>query len=64
MPRAEAQAAVKEMCADALAQDRRLAELAARRFPDIDWEAIANPAAQLGDAAAQAREFAARISKL
>ena len=61
MPRAEAQALVKEICTDAVVQDRRLVELAAERFPKIDWKVIADPTAQLGDAPAQARDFAARV---
>ena len=60
MPRAEAQARVKQWCADAVARDRGLVQLAADNYPDIDWSAIADPTAQLGDAPAQARDFAAR----
>lgn len=63
MPRADAQARVKQWCADAIAQDRRLAELAAEHHPDIDWSTLADPAAQLGDAPAQARAFAARARR-
>jgi 3-carboxy-cis,cis-muconate cycloisomerase len=61
MPRATAQATVKELCADALSKGRRLTELAAERFPEIDWNSIADPAAQLGDAPEQARRFATRV---
>jgi len=60
MPRADAQARVKQWCADAVANHRGLAALAAEQYPGIDWNAIADPAAQLGDAPAQARAFAAR----
>jgi 3-carboxy-cis,cis-muconate cycloisomerase len=60
IPRAEAQALVKQWSEDAVAQNRRLAELAAQHFPGIDWAKIADPAAQLGDAPSQARDFAAR----
>jgi len=59
MPRSDAQAQVKQLCADALADDRRLIDLAGERFPDIDWQEIDDPAAQLGDAPEQARAFAA-----
>jgi 3-carboxy-cis,cis-muconate cycloisomerase len=64
MPRPDAQALVKELCADALAQDRRLVELATERFPQIDWQEITAPAAQFGDAPAQARAFASRVRAL
>ena len=63
MPRADAQALVKEWCRDAVASDRGLADLAAVRFSNIDWNAIADPAAQLGDAPEQARDFARRARK-
>jgi 3-carboxy-cis,cis-muconate cycloisomerase len=64
MPRPDAQALVKAWCADAIAGDRSLAELAAERFPAIDWGEAADPLAQLGDAPVQAREFAARARNL
>jgi 3-carboxy-cis,cis-muconate cycloisomerase len=64
MSRPDAQARVTAFCDEAVAQDRRLVELAAERFPDIDWEEIFDPAAQLGDAPAQARVFASRVRAL
>ena len=62
--RADAQALVKQWCADAIASERRLADLAAERYANIDWSALADPAAQLGDAPLQARVFAARARQL
>jgi hypothetical protein len=41
-----------------------LPELVAREFPDIDWDAVTEPAALLGDAPAQARSFAERVRRL
>lgn len=64
MPRPEAQAEVKKMCAAAISQNMSLPELAGKSFPEIDWQTILNPAAQLGDAPRQAREFAARVAQL
>ena len=64
MPRPEAQAEVKKMCAAAIEQDCLLTEIAARRFPDIDWRTIMVPERQLGDAPRQARAFAARVASL
>lgn len=64
MPRPEAQDAVKRLCAGALKTKRALAELAAEKYPDHDWQAITNPVAQLGDAPDQARAFAARVRQL
>jgi 3-carboxy-cis,cis-muconate cycloisomerase len=63
MPRPEAQAAVKKMCAEAVAGKTSLPALVMERFPEIDWQAILNPLAQLGDAPRQAREFAARVAQ-
>ncbi|MDH3218931.1 MAG: lyase family protein [Gammaproteobacteria bacterium] len=60
LPRAEAQARVRELCAEAIEQGCSLAELVSQRFPDIDWQPITDPGAQLGDAPRQARGFAAR----
>ena len=64
MPRPEAQDAVKRLCAESLEQSRSLPELVAQNYPNIDWAAIATPAAQLGDAPDQARAFAARVREL
>jgi hypothetical protein len=64
MPRTEAQETVKKLCAQALEQNCSLSQLIAQSHPDTDWSAIATPAAQLGDAALQARSFAARVRQL
>jgi 3-carboxy-cis,cis-muconate cycloisomerase len=64
MARDEAQARVKQLCVDAIDQGARLAALAAREYPDIDWASVATPLAQLGDAPGQARGFAASVRKL
>ena len=64
MPRSEAQAQVRKLCEEAVARDCRLPELAARRFPDIDWSGVADPLKQLGEATQQARAFAARARAL
>jgi len=64
MPRPDAQAQVKAWCAETVASGRSLAELAAEHFPAVDWGEIADPAAQLGDAPDQARQFAARARAL
>lgn len=59
MPRPEAQAAVKALCREALATGQPLRHLAARDFPGRDWGNILSAAAQLGEAPAEARAFAA-----
>jgi 3-carboxy-cis,cis-muconate cycloisomerase len=64
MPRPDAQALVKQWCAQAIERNCQLAELAAAQFGEIDWGAVVDPAAQLGDAPAQARAFAAAVRKL
>ena len=61
LARPEAQAAVKQLCADALARGRRLADLAAEKYQHIDWKQVTDPESQLGDAPEQARSFAARV---
>ena len=60
MPRSEAQAQVKELCAQALEKNVGLVDLVAAQFPDTDWSALCSPQNLLGDAAQQARAFAAR----
>src|SRR5690606_37136502 len=60
MPRPEAQAAVKALCAEALASGTQLLDLAARRWPDLGLSA----AGSLGTAPAEARAFAARAAML
>jgi 3-carboxy-cis,cis-muconate cycloisomerase len=64
MPRVEAQARVKQLCADAVEQGTALPLLMASEFPDIDWSAVATPAAQLGEAPQQARIFVERVRAL
>jgi 3-carboxy-cis,cis-muconate cycloisomerase len=61
MPRPEAQAAVKEMCAEALASQTPLLQIATRRFPQTDWTARLSGAG-LGEAPAEALAFAARVA--
>ncbi len=61
MPRSEAQARVKQFCAQALEQNVGLVDLVAAQFPDSDWLALCSPQNLLGDAAQQARAFAARV---
>lgn len=64
MPRPQAQAAVKRLCAEARSGGGSLPELVKRDYPDVDWSAATDPAAQLGDAPRQAAGFAARVRKL
>ena len=64
MPRPRAQAEVKRLCAEAGGGAGSLVELAARDYPDVDWQAVAAPAAQLGDAPRQAARFVARVSEI
>jgi 3-carboxy-cis,cis-muconate cycloisomerase len=64
MPRADAQARVKQLCTDAVQQDMKLVELVVREFPDIDWVGVTESAALLGDAPTQARIFADRVRRL
>ncbi|MFC2970120.1 class-II fumarase/aspartase family protein [Acidimangrovimonas pyrenivorans] len=64
MPRPEAQAAVKALAKEARATGTPLAELAAQRWPGTDWAAALAPEAQLGQAPAEARAFAAMAAAL
>jgi 3-carboxy-cis,cis-muconate cycloisomerase len=64
MPRTDAQARVKRLCVDAVEQGTTLPELVARDFPDIDWDRVTEPAAQLGEAPRQARLFVERVRRL
>lgn len=61
--RPEAQSVVKTLCKTALQQGTPLAELAAHQFPDVDLEHVFNPSLQLGQAPAEARQFAECIKK-
>lgn len=63
VPRPEAQAAVKRLCGEALETGIPLPKLLARDHPGIDWQTIAQPERQLGDAPRQARDFAARVAE-
>ena len=58
LPRPEAQAAVKRLCAEVTASGTSLAALASRDFPGTDW-AVRLAASGLGQAPAEARAFAA-----
>ncbi len=62
MPRPAAQAAATALCAEARATGTALPALAAARFPGTDWAARLAPAAQLGEAPAEARAFAAAVA--
>ena len=64
MPRPQAQAEVKRLCAAADGGAGSLVELVERRYPDVDWRAVTAPAAQLGDAPRQAARFVARVNEL
>lgn len=64
MSRPRAQAKVKELCAQARAEGSSLQALVAEAFPQIDWDSLCIPEAQLGDAPAQARAFANRVAAL
>ncbi|NKW71959.1 adenylosuccinate lyase family protein [Rhodobacteraceae bacterium R_SAG10] len=58
MPRPQAQTAIKALCQQAIAENTSLIDLATSRWPDAGLAQICTPAAQLGDAPAQARRFA------
>lgn len=58
MPRPEAQARLKSLCAEAAASGATLPDLMARDFPGTDWQAIL-AGAGLGQAPSEARAFAA-----
>lgn len=64
MPRPEAQAAVKTLCRAAQDSATPLRELVARDHPQLDAAALFDPARQLGQAPADARQFAARAAAL
>ncbi|MGC8202101.1 lyase family protein [Aliiroseovarius sp. PTFE2010] len=57
MPRPLAQQAVKDICAEAQQTGRSVVDIAAARHADLDKSRF-TPAAQMGDAPAQARAFA------
>ena len=64
MSRPQAQTTVKELCNRARAEGSSLKALVAQAFPQIDWDSICTPEAQLGDAPAQAHAFAKRVQAL
>ncbi len=64
MPRPQAQAEVKRLCAEARHGAGSLVELVERQYPDVDWQQVATPAAQLGDAPRQAARFVERVGRL
>ncbi|WP_298678230.1 lyase family protein [uncultured Lentibacter sp.] len=64
MPRPEAQAQTKELCKTAQATGRPLSAVAAEAFEQLDLSAVFAPAAQLGEAPAEARRFAADVRAL
>jgi 3-carboxy-cis,cis-muconate cycloisomerase len=59
MLRPEAEAATKALVAEAMASGTPLPDLARRDYPDTDWARRLAPEAQLGEAPAIARRFAA-----
>lgn len=61
LPRPAAQAAAKALAAEARESGTPLAALAARDHPGRDWAALLAPEAQLGQAPAEARAFAATV---
>lgn len=58
LPRPQAQARVKALCAEASATQTALVSLVQRDFPGRDWPALLSPAQQMGEAPAIARRFA------
>ena len=63
MPRPEAQAEVKRLCAEALETATPLNQLARAAYPDLP-QSVFDPTAQLGQAPTEARAFAARVRAL
>ncbi|MBA86206.1 lyase family protein [Thalassobius sp. S69A] len=64
MPRPEAQAAIKTLCKQALAEDTPLSALARAAYPDLALDDVFDPARQTGQAPAEARAFAAAVRAL
>jgi 3-carboxy-cis,cis-muconate cycloisomerase len=64
MPRPEAQAAVKALCAKAMETGKPLEGLARKAFPKADLTGLFTPAAQIGQAPAEARAFADAAARL
>jgi 3-carboxy-cis,cis-muconate cycloisomerase len=63
MPRPDAQAATKELCQRAMAEQTSLADLARVRFPELP-DTLFQPQRQLGQAPAEANRFAERVRAL
>ena len=61
LPRPEAQAAIKRLCAEAGASRARLSDLVARDYPDLHLAAVFDPARQMGTAPDDARAFASAV---
>ena len=64
MPRPDAQAATKTLCREAAASHTPLRTLVARDFPGLDVTALFDPARQMGQAPADARNFVQRAYAL
>ncbi|THD72991.1 adenylosuccinate lyase family protein [Thalassobius vesicularis] len=64
LPRPEAQAAIKTLCKQSLAEDTPLSTLARAAYPDLPLDDIFDPARQTGQAPAEARAFAAATRAL
>ena len=64
MPRPDAQAAIKSLCAQAMATKTSLPDLAMTKWPDAGLAEICTPDAQLGTAPAQAHQFAQAAAAL
>lgn len=64
MPRPDAQARTKELCASVLGKSQTLAQAAQTQFPDIDFAGVFDASAQLGSAPEEARAFAASVRSL
>lgn len=58
MPRPEAQAAIKDLCRKAGESGADLAALAAAAYPELDLAPVFDPANQMGQAPAEALQFA------
>ena len=61
MPRPEAQAVVRSLCAAARANGTPLRDLVARDWPDLDTSTLFEASQQIGQAPAEARRFAALV---
>ena len=64
MPRPDAQAVVKALCQKAQASQTSLRELVVQDYPDLDADALFNPAQQMGRAPWDALQFARKAEDL